>query len=131
MIATFFAYAETCAVLRRKHNRGDITLRLFTSARSLLRRDVLLNPNFPLLTITDQDVLDGITLNDQYNLNSTDAAILAAYLRYARAQPPIAPTCVLVTADQRFLRAATAEGLRAINPETLPAADVAAFLASL
>jgi hypothetical protein len=53
------------------------------------------------------------------------------YLRFARAQSPAAPACLLVTADQRLLRAAAAEGLQTLDPEQLPAADVPAFLAAL
>jgi hypothetical protein len=36
-----------------------------------------------------------------------------------------------VASDRRLLRAAGAEGLVTLNPETVPAADVPAFLASL
>jgi hypothetical protein len=38
---------------------------------------------------------------------------------------------VLVAADYRLLRAAGAEGRATLNPETLPAADVPAFLAGV
>jgi hypothetical protein len=68
---------------------------------------------------------------NQHNLNASDAIVLLAYLRYARAQSPAAPPCLLVAADQRMLRAAAAEGLPTFDPEQLPAADVPAFLASL
>jgi hypothetical protein len=40
-------------------------------------------------------------------------------------------TFLLVAADERLVRTAQAEGLQAVNPETLSAADVPAFLASL
>jgi predicted nucleic acid-binding protein len=130
-LAAYLVYAETCAVLRRKHNRADISLAAFTTARGSLRHEVLLNPSFGLMTIEDDDILAGVTLSDQHNLNSTDAAILAAYLRFAHAQPATASACVIVTADQRFFRASSTEGLRTINPEMLPAADVPAFLASV
>jgi predicted nucleic acid-binding protein len=131
MLATFLGYAETAASLRRKLNRGVLDLAAFSAARSALRQEVLYGPDFELLTIYDADILGGIALTDQHNLNSTDAAILAACLRYARAQPPSAAACLLLAADQRLLRAADNEGLRALNPEDIPAVDVPALLVSL
>jgi hypothetical protein len=82
------------------------------------------------MTIDDTAVLTGIALADTHNVNSTDAAILAVYLDYARSLSTTDPICVLVAADQRLIRAAAAEGIQTLNPETLPAADVPGFLAS-
>lgn len=122
-------YAETAAILRRKLNQGDIDFAGFQQARLLLEAEVLLSTGFGLLSVEDTDVLDGVALTDLHNINSTDASILATYLRRARSQPPSAPACVLVAADRRLLRAAEAEGLRTLNPELVPAADIPAFLA--
>lgn len=57
-----------------------------------------------------------------------DASALAK--RYA---PEVGSDTVdaLFAADERFVRTAQAEGLRAVNPEVLPAADVPALLVSL
>ncbi|MCI0463268.1 MAG: hypothetical protein L0Z62_40495 [Gemmataceae bacterium] len=62
--------------------------------------------------------------------HSTDASILAAFLKYAGQQLPTT-ACVLLAADQRLLRAAQAEGLKTLNPERITDADVPAFLAAL
>jgi hypothetical protein len=112
-------------------NRGDLDPTGFITARQLVRSELLLDPDFRFLTVTDDDILAGIILSDQHNLNSSDAAILMSYLRYARAQSPGSPTCVLVAADRHLLRAATAEGLQTLNPEAVAAADVPALLATL
>lgn len=45
--------------------------------------------------------------------------------------PEVSAVFVLVAADDRLLKAAEAEGLIAIDPETLAEADVPAFFASL
>ncbi len=129
MTGTFIGYAETTAILRRKYNRGEISRAEFASARALLESEVLDSLDFILLSIEDEDVLEGIALSDKHNINSTDASILAAYLGFARSLPPEDLPCVLVAADQRLLRAALVEGLDALNPEIFAAADVAAFLA--
>jgi hypothetical protein len=75
--------------------------------------------------------MDGVDLIEQYNLNASDAAILATYLDYSRAPSGPGPTAVLVASDRHLLAAARAEGMTTLNPETYPAADVGAFLASL
>jgi hypothetical protein len=63
-------------------------------------------------------------------LNSTDGAILQAFLKGAI---PLRPSTVsvLVASDQRLLRAAKAEGLEVLNPESVQPVDVQAFLAIL
>ena len=89
---------------------------------------MLLNPDFTLVTMTDQDILDGIILTDRHNLNSTDAALLAAYLRLVRSLPVSSSDCLLIASDKRLIRAAEAEGISSLNPETTPASDIAAHL---
>lgn len=44
MLTTYLGYSETCASLRRKKNRGDMTERSFTAARRVLRQEVFLSP---------------------------------------------------------------------------------------
>jgi len=131
MHITFIGYAETAAILRRKRNQGDLSPAEFTQARILLRDQVLINPDFTLLSVNDADFLDGIALTERHNINTSDAAILSSYLRYARSQPPGTPPCLLVASYRRLLRAAEAEGLRALNPELLPPADIPALFAGL
>ena len=103
----------------------------FNDARVLLEDDVLNSSRFTLLSALDEDVLAGIALSDAHNINSTDASMLAAYLHYAEFVSADEPTCVLVAADNRLLRAAESEGLKTLNPETIAPADLPAFLASL
>lgn len=126
---TFLGYAETAASLRRKMNQGAITPAELGLARRMVESEILNNPDFELLSISDADILSGIALTDRYNLNSTDAAILVAFLGCARS--PGAPAAVVIASDQRLLRAGAAEGLHTLNPELVAAADVPTFLASL
>lgn len=127
MTVTFMGYAETSAILRRKFNGGLILLGEFQQARLLLQTEVLLNPSFDLLTITDQDILDGMAITDRHNLNTADAAMLAAYLRRGQSEAGIA-ACLLVASDKRLIRAAEAEGLFSLNPETVSPDTLAARL---
>jgi predicted nucleic acid-binding protein len=130
MVTTFWGYAETHASLWRKRNRGDISTVFFHSAVTLLRDEVRLGSEWILLTVDDTSVLSGLDLVQRHNLNTADAAILETHLRFVRSQPPDSPTSVLVAADTRLLRAAEAEGLTTLNPETVAAADLPALLSA-
>lgn len=129
MTATFLGYAETFSLLTRKCNRGQISRATLRTAISLLQTETLNSLDFSLLTVHDADILTGVEYIQKHHINSSDAAILAAYLRYARL--PGSPPCLLVASDQRLLRAASAEGLATLNPELLLPADVPGTLASL
>jgi predicted nucleic acid-binding protein len=131
MVVTILGYAETYSVLLRKFNRGTIDLLAFTTAKASLRTEVVHDPDFSLLSVDDAAIFAGISLMELYNVNAIDGAILALFLRYVQALPTGSPTSVLVAADQRLLAAAQAEGLATLNPESLAAPDVPAFLNSL
>jgi predicted nucleic acid-binding protein len=131
MVGTVVGYAETFSILLRHHNRGTISRATFLTAKSLLRAEVVNAPDFTLLTVDDAAVSAGVPLIEKHNLNAHDAAILALVMRYLRILPPPTVSCVLIAADQRFLGAAQAEGLKTLNPELVAVADVPAFLAAL
>lgn len=128
LVTTPWGYTETYALLLRKRNSGVISLSSFVTAASALQNDIILQGQFRLLTVTNADIIGSITHIHKHNLNSTDAALLAALLRYVKIT---GETCVLVAADARFCRAAQAERLSIINPETMSAADTSSFLSAL
>lgn len=128
MTATFLGYAEAYSILLRKRNRNDLSDAAFAAATSLLRDEIVSSAEFTLLDVDTRDIFAGIALMERHNINSADAVILAAFLRYALA---LGEVCVLVASDQRLLRAASAEGLRTLNPEQAAASDMPAFLAAL
>lgn len=129
--STTIGYAETGSILRRKHNGGEISRENFLLARDELEKDVLRDALVSLLSINDERIFEGIPFADRHNINSTDGAILAAFLEYARSQTPSDPPCVLVATDRHLLRAATAEGLLTLNPHLVSVADLPTFLAQL
>ena len=131
MAVTFIGYTETATILQRRRNQRDLSPTGFTQAHILLRDEILINPDFTLVSVSDTDFLAGVSLTERHNINASDAAILSAYLRHARSQPPNTPPCVLIASDRRLIRAAEAEGLRTLNPELVPAADIPAFIAHL
>jgi len=131
MLTTFLGYAETHSILIRKCNRRDLSARDYKTASSALEREVVSNPTFGLLDTPYDAMLEGIDLIKKHNINASDAAILVVFLRYAKFLAASGSTCVLVAADQRLLRAAQAEGLHPLNPQTLSPTDVPAFLAKI
>ena len=130
MVTTIMGYSETFAALLRKHNQGALSVPAFAAAQVVLRNEVIDDPDFALLGLEFDDILDGIELVRRHNLNSTDGAILQAFLSYASPMRPMVVS-VLVSSDQRLLRAAKAEGLAVLNPESVQPMDVPAFLAAL
>ena len=128
MLTTLWGYSETFSLIRRAYNGGRVDASVYATATSALRNDILALPRLQLVSVADADILYSITYIQRHNINATDAALLATLLRYAQAT---GETCVLVAADGRFCRAASAEGLAVINPETSTAADLPAFLAAL
>lgn len=125
MAVTFLGYVECAAILRRKCNSRVLNQTAFSGARYLLRQEVLNNRNFRLMSIDDDAMLDSVVWVDAYSINSSDAAILETYLRHSRESGTV---CILITSDKRLLKAALAEGLKTINPETILVPDVVALL---
>jgi predicted nucleic acid-binding protein len=125
-----WGYVEAYSVLLRRLNAGVISAATFAGAVLTLQADVIYNPKLRLLNVSDGVIFSSIVMMRRHNLNATDAALLTMLLEYTVAAPADGPL-VVVAADQRLLRAAAAEGLRTLNPETLLAADVPPFLAGL
>jgi len=130
MTTTIMSDSETFAALWRKQNQSILSDAAFSTAQAALGNEVVGNANFVVLGLEFDDILNGIELIERHSLNSTDAAILQAFLRYATPLRASAVS-VLVASDQRLLRAAKAEGLEVLDPEIVPAADIPAFLAAL
>jgi hypothetical protein len=130
MATTVMSYSETFAALWRKQNQGILSAPAFSTAQAALGNEVVGNPDFVVLGLEFDDIVNGIELVKGHSLNSTDAAILQAFLRYAT---PLRPSAVsaLVASDQRLLRATKAEVLEVLDPEIVLAADIPAFLAAL
>lgn len=131
MLTTYIGYVETAAILQRRRNGGHLSSSEFLNARAFLDSEVFNNSTFALLSVSDASFVSGMALTERHNINATDAAILSAYLDYSASSTSTTGSCVLVASDQRLLRSAASEGLFTLNPETLSAADVPAFIVGL
>ncbi len=128
MFVTPWGYLEAYAILRRRYNAGAFDRRALTDAVTALQSEVVTG-SFDLLSISDQTIFSAPSLVDAHNMNSADAAILAVYLNFQSSLLRNSPTCLLVASDKRLLRAAIAEGLQILDPESL-SPDAASALIS-
>ncbi len=129
MAVTVWGYAECVAILHRKRNSSLIAESTYAAAVTSLQQEVLVSSRFRVLSIEDDRVLAGLALVVKHNLNSSDAAILATYLRFQQSLPPESPECFLAASDQRLVWASESEGLKTLNPERPSADGMAGLLA--
>ena len=130
MCITAWGYLETYAIIQRRYHHGAYDRSVLTDAVTALQSDVILSGDFGLISIGDSAIFVASGLIDAHHVNSADAAILSAYLRFQSQLPPARSSCLLVAADKRLVRAASTEGLQTLNPELIAVSDVPALLAS-
>jgi hypothetical protein len=70
------------------------------------------------LTITDSVDFSSIETMRRHNLNSTDAILLTLLMEFSR--EPASPQCVVITSDQRLLRAAKPKASPPSTPKPSP-----------
>ncbi len=126
MASTPWGYAETYSILLRRLNSGVLDISSFNLAVASLQMEVVESDNFTLLTVDDTAIFRSTVLMHKHNINATDAAILTVVIDVARSED--APECVLVASDKRLLRAAEAEGLQVLNPETILLSELIDFI---
>jgi predicted nucleic acid-binding protein len=124
MASILMVYLEVASIIRRHRNHGLIDETQFTNARTYLRNEILLNSDTTLLEMDETGMMASIPLGDRHNLNATDAIILYLFREFAR---ETGERCFIVSSDLRLLRAANAEGLTPLNPETTAVADLAHY----
>src|SRR5262245_14725154 len=110
MATTSWGFAETYSVLLRRHNEGRVDLPQFLARATALRCEVVHGTKFGLLPIDDATIFASTLVMRRHTLNATDAVLLTMLLDFVTALAP-GDAFVLVAADTRLLRAATAEGI--------------------
>ncbi len=80
MSVTPWGYLETYAILRRRCNAGAFNYAAYQNAVTALQREVITGGGFGLIPISDSTIFAAASLIDAHQINSADAAILAAYL---------------------------------------------------
>jgi uncharacterized protein len=116
--------AEVVAVFTRKRNAGKLTPAAFAQALIDFGAEVVDSPDVGKLHLDDSVVKGALPLIVAHSLNGTDGIILRSALTFALALRADGNDIVVVTADQRLLKAAQAEGLESFDPETQTQADL-------
>lgn len=112
MATATIAYAETYAGLTRRHRDGDLSAAVYATVCERFERDWI---GYVKVHLND-DVLAAARLAIQrHALRGFDGIHLASAIVLQRAW---ADPVTVVAADRQLLRAAAAEGLATLNPET-------------
>ena len=116
---------EVIAALNRKKNAGIINENDFTLAYAKFLDEIYAGQIFP---VTDNLLDASISHILDHNINATDAIHLQTVLEIHTLLQEDGHSVVLVAADGRLLRAAGANGIICINPETSNLSDLDALL---
>jgi predicted nucleic acid-binding protein len=119
---------ETVSIFVRKKNSGVISLTIFRSNLQAFRKDFIDNRDLLKIEVTSDLAMDALPLIEKHSINSTDAVVLRSALDLAAHERKQDNELILVTADNRLITAAKAEGLQVINPETAKLAEVEKLL---
>jgi predicted nucleic acid-binding protein len=120
--------AEVAAGLVRKRNGGLIPPALFTAGMTQLRAEVLDAADLTKLPSPNGLIEAAIPLLDKQAVNAADGILLQTARALAVQLRAVGDDLVLVTSDQRLLKAAQAEGLTTFDPENQSITDLDALL---
>ena len=119
---------EVISVFVRKKNASTVPDAAFRQAMTDFRSEVIDAANFTKIPATDSLVNAAAPLVAKHALNATDAVILRSVLDLVATLHTTGDALVLVTSDQRLLRAAQEEGVLTFDPTTQTEDDLDAIL---
>lgn len=114
IITSLWSLGETFASLNRTKNRfnipeekfNKITFTIFTHCE-----------NIHLLPLSDNQLFNSVLYIKKFNLNSADAYHLSAILHLKETLASLNHTVILISADERLIKAAQREGIHVFDPE--------------
>jgi predicted nucleic acid-binding protein len=121
--------AETVSVLVRKKNRGDLSTKGFQMAQARLTVET---SRFLVAPLSNIVVSQSLAFIGKYSINASDAICLyqaVSWQNLVRLQE-MSNRVSFMTSDKRLLRAAQAEGLLVLDPETATVLEASALLTS-
>jgi predicted nucleic acid-binding protein len=126
LLVSWMGFLEIAAVLNRHRNDGRLTELLFQQALLRLSDEVAQMRFVPL---NDRIAARALALVLRHNLNASDGLYLRQALDWQAVHRIEDDVLTLIACDVRLLRAAQAEGMHALNPETSEPGMVNALLA--
>ena len=128
MMCLTLGILEVISIFVRKKNASVVPHTTFNQAMTDFRSEVIDAANFTKIPATDSLINTAASLVEKHSLNATDAVILRSVLDLVVVLRATGDDLVLVTSDQRLLRAAQVEGVLTFNPETQTEGDLDALL---
>jgi predicted nucleic acid-binding protein len=128
MMCLTLGILEVIAIFVCKKNASVVLHTTFNQAMTDFRSEVIAAANFTKIPATDSLINTAASLVEKHSLNATDAVILRSVLDLVVVLRATGDDLVLVTSDQRLLRAAQVEGVLTCNPETQTEGDLDALL---
>ena len=122
--------AEVFSVLVRQRNTNRLSPAAFSQALVDFGAEVVHAASLRKAVAENALVTAALPLIEAHSINSTDAVILRSALDLAAQLRAGGDDLVLVASDQRLLKAAQAEGLVTLDPETQDAAALDVLLAT-
>jgi uncharacterized protein len=122
--SSMLGLAEVGACLIRKRNSAIVTTATFGSAFAAMVADTLDAADFTKWPADNALIRAAITLLDKHPINSADGVLLQIALEANTIEQGRNNAIVLVSSDQRLVKAAQAEGLMTFDPEAQTQADV-------
>ncbi len=119
---------EVTSILVRRKNSGKLTLADAQLAAKEFHSEISQRNEVEKVHHTTDQVAASWGLIEKHSINSTDAIILRCALDRAAELRADENGLVLLSADDRLLRAAQAEGLPTFNPETDSQSDLDALI---
>lgn len=120
--------AEVVSILTRKANAGILSVSSRNQAITDFLAEIHAASQVRKVHVDEALVTFALPLIPAHSINSTDALLLASAKEMVVTMRASGDDLLLVAADKRLVRAATAEGLTAMNPETATIADLNALL---
>jgi predicted nucleic acid-binding protein len=111
-------YAEVVSVLVRKKNAGTLSVADFVQALLDFEQEVIRSLGKHLLSFENHVASGALALIVKHSINSTDAILLRVAMDVDQHLRGHGDELVLVSSDQRLVRAAGAEGLSTFDPES-------------
>jgi hypothetical protein len=113
---------------RSEKNSRVISPAIFVAGLRAFREDFIENTELVKIEATNVLCWEAISLIEKHSINATDAVVLRSALDLAATEQKHGNDLILVTADQRLITAAKAEGLPVINPEIATLAEIEKLL---
>lgn len=114
IITSLWSFGETFAVLNRNKNRFNIPEREFNKISSAFLTEC---ENIHLLPLNDDQLFKAVLYIRKYNLNSADAYHLSTILQLKETLASLNHAVILISADERLLKATKGEGISVFDPE--------------